>query len=462
MTENQFDEFFRKKLGDYSSPVPEDMWQRVKPKKDRDRRILLLLLLAGLIAGGAGTYFIFSSRENVHAKEFVSSKKNSINSTENKPVNQNNKNESIITQGTINQKTENKNSSVDEARDEKEYNLNTSSNTTVKNNNSVSNQIIGKENVQENNSSENIQQAQSSNIGSNQEEKKVSASSKNETPDKRIADNDVQLNQNSEKNSTLKKDSSLKSILTNTQTSKKERVERSPIINNLFLEMFVSPDVPVSKTSSSNSNYLRYKDSTSNMQLSYTVGLRVGALFGEHFTLKTGFQYSRVNEKFNYLNNNATRTIPVTIRRTVTDANGNARTFLDTSELMQVGKNYKLTYNQYKSFDIPILVGYQTAGDRFKAAFNTGVILNVKTNYKGETLDSSLNPVDINSINAYKNKTGVSLYLGLGLSTKLNGNLQLFTEPYIKYHLSNMTGPYQPFSQKINVGGLSLGLRYNF
>jgi opacity protein-like surface antigen len=196
--------------------------------------------------------------------------------------------------------------------------------------------------------------------------------------------------------------------------------------------------------------------------LSYTFGLRVGALLGEHFTVRTGFQYSQVNEKFNYAKKNATRTIPVVVQRILPDANGVERTVLDTSNLIQVGSQYKLNYNHYKSVDMPILIGYETAGDRFKASFNTGVILNIKTTYKGDILDSSLTPIDVNLNNFYKSNTGISLYFGIGLSTKLNNNFQLFTEPYIKYRLSNMTEGYQQFTQKINVGGLSLGLKYNF
>jgi hypothetical protein len=77
-------------------------------------------------------------------------------------------------------------------------------------------------------------------------------------------------------------------------------------------------------------------------------------------------------------------------------------------------------------------------------------------------LDSSLNLVDIGSNNIYKSNTGISLYFGLGLATRLNNSFYLFTEPYIKYRLSSMTVAHESFTQKINVGGLSFGLRYNF
>ncbi|MBS1661650.1 MAG: hypothetical protein JST68_11445 [Bacteroidetes bacterium] len=39
MREKEFDQFFRDKLTEHSSPVPEDMWQRIQGKKD-DRRAL--------------------------------------------------------------------------------------------------------------------------------------------------------------------------------------------------------------------------------------------------------------------------------------------------------------------------------------------------------------------------------------------------------------------------------------
>jgi opacity protein-like surface antigen len=246
------------------------------------------------------------------------------------------------------------------------------------------------------------------------------------------------------------------------ETKKVTINNHSSIISNLFFEVYASPDIPVNKTSSGNTVYLQHKDSTSKMQLSYTFGIRIGAAFGEHFTGKIGFQYADINERFNYINKNATRTVPVVVERTLTDATGAAITVRDTSNLIQVGKEYNLTNNRYKSIDVPVLIGYETSGERLKASFNTGIILNIKTNYEGKILDASLNAVDINSNNYYKNNTGISLYFGAGISTKLNDNFRLFTEPYIKYRLNNMTGAPQPFTQKINVGGLSLGLRYSF
>jgi len=102
MTEKQFDEFFRKKLGDHSSEVPEDMWQRIKRKKDKDRTIVILFLLLLLLTGGATSYFIFSTKnakENVELSQkhvdknpgnkasLNQNKKQELNNTQNDTVN---------------------------------------------------------------------------------------------------------------------------------------------------------------------------------------------------------------------------------------------------------------------------------------------------------------------------------------------------------------------------------------
>ena len=139
-------------------------------------------------------------------------------------------------------------------------------------------------------------------------------------------------NKNNQKTSLLQKDSSAnneQSARTNTITIKQ------PIINNLSLEVYLSPDIPFSKTSSANTAYLQHKDSTSKMQLSYTIGAKLSALFGNHIVAKIGFQYSEINEKFNYANENAIRTVPVVIQRLLADATGAMQVVFDTSNLMQ-------------------------------------------------------------------------------------------------------------------------------
>ncbi len=109
MTDNQFDEFFRNKLGDYSSKVPEDMWRRIKEKKDKDRKVIILFLLLLLMVGIATSYFIFRTTENTNKEIIVSSQKHINNKDENVSPDQNKTHKTINMQpDTINRQQENK------------------------------------------------------------------------------------------------------------------------------------------------------------------------------------------------------------------------------------------------------------------------------------------------------------------------------------------------------------------
>ena len=72
MNENQFAEFFRNKLLKYSSPVPENMWQRIQQKKDKDRKGFFFkwfLVLSLILSGG---YFILHTNENPNKEKSIS------------------------------------------------------------------------------------------------------------------------------------------------------------------------------------------------------------------------------------------------------------------------------------------------------------------------------------------------------------------------------------------------------
>ncbi|HEY4874875.1 MAG TPA: hypothetical protein VIH86_04845, partial [Puia sp.] len=70
--ENEFDDFVRNKLNNFISPLPEDMWERINPKKDKDRKLFFfwtkglfgsILLFASLIV----LYFVFAPNKIVES-----------------------------------------------------------------------------------------------------------------------------------------------------------------------------------------------------------------------------------------------------------------------------------------------------------------------------------------------------------------------------------------------------------
>lgn len=188
--------------------------------------------------------------------------------------------------------------------------------------------------------------------------------------------------------------------------------------NDWHLDLYISPDIPFLSINSGSP--VAGQEISQRGKFSYTAGLKVSKSFTSHFTGQIGVQYSQIN-------------IRISKSDTLFSVTGD---------------------RQLSSLDIPILVGYEVGNDRFKAAINTGVILNAYSWNKGSYSTSNGNP--------YRQNTGTSLYLGLCFTHALSEQFSIFAEPYVKYRTSNMTNDHQPFTQKINTAGLSIGLRYNF
>lgn len=179
--------------------------------------------------------------------------------------------------------------------------------------------------------------------------------------------------------------------------------------------------------------------------------------------MKTGLQYSQINERFTYKTENETRTTTVVTVRSIVRAPGDTLIVRDTSTLTQVGFKTNTVKNRYRSLDIPVLASVQFGNEDLKWGITAGAIVNISSWYEGVLLDSSLAAVPISKDNGmmYKKNIGLGLYAGFHITKRINYNTQLFFEPYLRYNLSNMTTPGAAFNQRFSIGGLAMGLRFN-
>jgi hypothetical protein len=239
-----------------------------------------------------------------------------------------------------------------------------------------------------------------------------------------------------------------------------------PTRNDLYIEVYGSPDFvrkSLTPEIGATNNFINLKDSTETLRTSYTAGVRLAKTLGNHFLVKTGLQFSQINEKFYYRTENERRLVTVITIRTVTLSNGTTTTISDTSMVLQIGYREKTTYNRYRSVDVPLLLSYEFGNYKFKAAINAGPIFNLYSWYKGDMIDTSgyqVVSVDGKSGNRpYKQNIGVGLYAGISLLAKINNNTQFFVEPYLRYNLSNMTTNSYLYTQKFTTYGVSFGIR---
>lgn len=238
-----------------------------------------------------------------------------------------------------------------------------------------------------------------------------------------------------------------------------------PVKNDLHLEIYASPDYArktIDNSGGVDEAFLKRKDSTESTRLSFSAGFRLSKSFGNNLLLKAGMQYSQINEKFSYRSENERKqTTLITIRKE-TLATGDTIMIRDTSIIEQIGYRVKTTYNRYRSIDIPLIASYELGNDNLKAGVSAGVILNLYSWQKGESLDTSYVPVAFNKDGGrtFKRTMGFGIFTGFSVLKKAGESTYFFAEPYFRYNVSNITNNRSLYNQKFDVAGLNIGIRY--
>ena len=242
-----------------------------------------------------------------------------------------------------------------------------------------------------------------------------------------------------------------------------------PRRNDLYIEFYGAGDNvnrSLSGTSFTPDNYIEKRKEAEKRKFGFSAGVRIAKNLGERTVLKTGINYSQINETLKYINEKDIRTVTVITTRTVTSG-GQTITISDTTTVTQVGTTYTTFHNKYRTIDIPLIFSYELGNSRdYTLGINAGAIINLQSMYKGNILDTSLNPVSINTnntlgVNAWRKNIGLGLYASISLYKRLSDNMQLFFEPYTRINLKPVNVSETVIKQKYTTTGLQIGLRYN-
>jgi hypothetical protein len=247
-------------------------------------------------------------------------------------------------------------------------------------------------------------------------------------------------------------------------------VEDNAAGNKRYFDVYAGPDLGLRSfsgfTGDSNSiNYLNKRKETAKFTSAFSAGLRYTRVFNNGMSLRTGVNYSQINEKFKYINEKDIRYILVITPRDVI-INGTPTTVYDTLRYTETGTRIRTTYNRYRTVDIPLQLGYEFGNGRLHTNISAGAIINVYSWQKGDVLDSANQPVSIttgkgSAAYGFKTNIGVGFLGSVSVYYKLNGRLHLMAEPYIRYNLKPMSRDNQSFTQKYNTVGLRLGVRWD-
>ena len=236
--------------------------------------------------------------------------------------------------------------------------------------------------------------------------------------------------------------------------------------NKWFFELYLSPDYFLKSLSGSKPEYIDSRLETESPLISFSGGFEIGYRFDKNIYIKSGLNYSRINERFHFIKKNVKNTQTVITIDTIWASDGTYTISRDTTINEIYGTEDIQKLISYSMIDIPIILGYDLKYKDIRIGLNAGVILNVVTENKGAMLnmDGEVETFDSKSgTNSIFNKNlGTSIFTSIDASFRLNDKLDIFVEPRFRIYLKPFTTANYPLIQKYTNFGGSFGSRFNF
>ena len=259
MTDNEFDDHFKKRLHKYEGEIPDEMWQRIIAEKEKRRGGYTWIYLAVILMLAISITGIYRFYKGTNSNDTDNT---TITDTKNKTNGINKTDTAVNTNETI-------------LPDDKNITGLTVLSNKINTGKKYRRPQFVKKQITENNNYQSIEK-------STGEEVNTAKRSNGESLDHAAADTTKTTAQRNPANEPI--------------TADDESTEQNEDYDKLSLQIFVSPDIPFSVIHSSNKDYEKLLNDNISMKLSYTAGASVNFAVTKRVALSTGIQYSRVNE----------------------------------------------------------------------------------------------------------------------------------------------------------------------
>lgn len=230
---------------------------------------------------------------------------------------------------------------------------------------------------------------------------------------------------------------------------------------SFYVDALLSPDITFRQLQPRNPEFEEYvntREETESNMYAFSGALRLSLVSDKGWALRTGLNYSQINERFSYIN--GSEEVIETINNYDQDGN-----IISTDTIIKVGTRRKITQNHYRMLDIPFLLGYELSSNKLKVSINGGAYLNLLFRQKGDFLSPhDLQPVRFDSSDpdaypAFKQQAGLGWYGSVGFAYQAGPNLQLVIEPHFKIFPKSVTRDQYGVQQRYMTTGLFLGVR---
>ncbi len=236
--------------------------------------------------------------------------------------------------------------------------------------------------------------------------------------------------------------------------------------NRWFMDLYLSPDYAKKSLTGTKPEYINSRLSSESALLSYSGGIMAGYKFNKNILIKTGLNFTTINEKFHIVIKDVKNTQTIITIDTIWNTDGTYQISRDTTIKEIYGKEDIQKINNYSMIDIPVIFGYQFKHNDFNIGINAGIVLNILTYQKGTMLNMNGEVVSFNkqsdNPDIFNKNLGISIYTSAYFGYRINRNIELFAEPKFRYFLKPFTNNNYPLTQKFTKFGISLGPRYFF
>ena len=137
-------------------------------------------------------------------------------------------------------------------------------------------------------------------------------------------------------------------------------------------------------------DYARTRNNTETFRHGISVGMRLSTVSENGFAVRSGLNYSVINEQLNFK-------ISEEERLTVTTRYGQDGSIIGQDTSLQLVGDYRIVNNRYTELDIPLLVGFERGGEKVSFSLNGGLLINMLSAQKGEFLSPEDN-IDLESL----------------------------------------------------------------
>ncbi len=230
-----------------------------------------------------------------------------------------------------------------------------------------------------------------------------------------------------------------------------------------YLEVMAAPGFADRSLDPRGSDYTAYANTRKETELpryAYSAALRVSVVTEHGLALRTGVNYSEINERFEHTIENEVRTI-------ITNIYGQNGEIIGTDTTIETTARQVVANNRYRTFDIPVLAGIEKRFKNVTLTLNGGAYINVMFRPKGEFLSPEDNrPVifsnDSNNeaYSAFRENLGVGWYSSVGVQYRISPRLQLLMEPHLKAYPRSFTRDDFMTDQKYLTAGVFVGIRH--